>query len=86
MPRTHPVAGLNLPDSDFAIGTRASQCLACNCASPNHTAARKRSAPNSKVPTVLIALPAWASPFGDGSTRAAAATLPEPTGGLRAFA
>jgi hypothetical protein len=31
-------------------------------------------------------MPAWASPFGDGSTRAAAATLPEPTSGLRAFA
>jgi hypothetical protein len=38
------------------------------------------------IPAALTALPAWASPFGDGSTRAAAATLPEPTSGLRAFA
>lgn len=34
----------------------------------------------------LAAVSAWASPSGDGSTRAGAATLPEPTSGLRAFA
>lgn len=36
--------------------------------------------------STLAAVSAWASPSGDGSTRAAAATLPEPTSGLRAFA
>jgi hypothetical protein len=88
MPR--PVlAGLNLCSMETSPSGRARR-NAQLAITPvlTTTAARKSSAHNSIFLRLLqpcLRLLGRA-PFGDGSTRGAAATLPEPTTGLRAFA